>query len=226
SAGDGIVSREVVVEHRAPDWAIGLMGEQPHEIDGSIFRAIGGPDGEPVTGDVTDETGAQIALQRAIETLDRWLFGGQVSTCRILAAAFPGLRVGDWVIDSRSWRPNYATGQRGGPRLAQVMSVRELNPAWLEVTLVDAGPAEQPVQPPTLGTLSVTDDGVVSVPVTAVPAGGEAAVYYAVSATQPPSDSPLWTFLGRLSAPGTIQTPPLPAGVTVWVRARGEAAGR
>src|SRR5690606_20088136 len=131
-----------------------------------------------------------------------------------------------WVIDARSWRPNYRTHQRGGQTLAQVMAIRAADPAWLDVTLVDAGPAEQPVQPPTLGTLSVDDDGVVSVPVTAVPVDGEAAVYYAISATQPAPDSGLWTFLGRLSAPGTLQTPPLPAGVTVWVRARGEALGR
>src|SRR5690606_9744771 len=131
-----------------------------------------------------------------------------------------------WVIDARSWRPNYRTRQRGGQTLAQIMAIRSVDPAWLDVTLVDAGPAEQPVQPPTLGTLAVDDDGVVSVPVTAVPVDGEAAVYYAISATQPAPDSGLWTFLGRLSAPGTLQTPPLPAGVTVWVRARGEAAGR
>src|SRR5690606_36111878 len=181
SAGDGIASREVIVERRAPEWAIVLMGEQVHEIDGSIFRALGGPDGETVTGDVTDETGAHIALARAHETLDRWLFGGQVSSCRIRAADYPGLRVGDWVIDARSWRPDYRTRQRGGQTLAQVMAIRSVDPAWLDVTLVDAGPAEQPVQPPTLGTLSVNDDGIVSVPVTAVPTGSEAAVYYAIS---------------------------------------------
>src|SRR5690606_31576110 len=55
---------------------------------------------------------------------------------------------------------------------------------------------------------------------------GEAAVYYAVSTTLPPTDSPLWTFLGRTAMPATLTTPALPAGATVWVRARGEAAGR
>src|SRR5690606_8117581 len=159
-------------------------------------------------------------------TLDRWLLGGQISACRLVASAFRDLRVGDWVIDSRSWRPNYATGQRGGPRLAQVVSVREVNPAWLEVVLVDGGPAAVPLGQPTLGTLTVDSAGVVSVPVAAVPTGGEAAVYYAVSATQPPSDSPLWTFLGRTAMPATLTTPGLPAGATAWVRARGEAAGR
>src|SRR5690606_2916462 len=223
---DGIATREVVVEHRAPQWAIDLLGEKVHEIDGIIFRALSGADGSPVTGDITDETGAQAAEQRARETLDRWLLGGQISACRPMASAFPGLRVGDCAVYSPSWRPHFATRQRRGPRLAQVLSIREVHPAWLEVMLVGGGPAAAPLGQPTLGALSVNDDGVVSVPVTAVPAGGEAAVYYAVSATQPPSDSPIWTFLGRLSAPGTIQTPPLSAGSTVWIRARGEAHGR
>src|SRR5690606_40822907 len=83
SAGDGIATREVVVEHRAPQWAIDLLGEKVHEIDGIIFRALGGADGSPVTGDITDETGAQVAEQRSEEHTSE-LQSRENLVCRLL----------------------------------------------------------------------------------------------------------------------------------------------
>src|SRR5690606_12042836 len=125
SAGDGLAAIDVTVERRAPEWVIDLMGEQVHEIDGFLFRALGivGSAGtiDPASGDVTDETGHLEATRAAREILDRWVFGGQVSFARVMRSALPDLRPGQWVIDRRSWRPNYRELKRGGASLAQIM---------------------------------------------------------------------------------------------------------
>src|SRR5690606_18523296 len=90
----------------------------------------------------------------------------------------------------------------------------------------DAGPADQPLNAPTLGTPTVTADGAVQIPVTSVPAGGEAAVYYAVGMTAPMLGSGAWRLAGRVATPGPVLTPPQPDGATVWITARGEGLGR
>lgn len=230
SAGDGLASIDVTVERRAPEWVIDLMGEQVHEIDGFLFRALGivGSAGtiDPASGDITDETGHLEATRAAREILDRWVFGGQVSFARVMRSALPDLRPGQWVIDRRSWRPNYREGKRGGASLAQIMSVRALDPAWLEVSLVDAGPADQPLTAPTLGTPTAADDGIVTVPVTTIPTGGEAAIYYAVATSAPAWGSGAWRLAGRIGQAGDVFTPPQPAGAQVWITARGEGLGR
>lgn len=226
SAGDGIASIDVTVEHAAPQWARDLMGDHPLEIDGWLLRAIGGADGDPVTGDVIDETGAQVAAQRAREVIDRWLFGGQTSFVRVMESDFPGIREGSWVIDARPWRPNYREGKRGGQTLAQVVSVRAAVPGWLDLRLIDAGPADQPLNLPAIGPLALTDSGGVRIPVTTVPTGAEVAVYYAIATSEPAEGSGLWTWAGRVSAPGNVETPPVPAGARVWAYARSEAPGR
>src|SRR5690606_29542883 len=84
----------------------------------------------------------------------------------------------------------------------------------------------QPLSQPTLGTPTVTADGAVQIPVTSVPVGGEAAVYYAVGATAPVIGSGAWRFAGRTGVPGFVLTPPQPDGATVWITARGEGLGR
>src|SRR5690606_40419302 len=110
SAGDGLAAIDVTVERRAPEWVIDLMGEQVHEIDGFLFRALGivGSAGtiDPASGDVTDETGHLEATRAAREILDRWVFGGQVSFARVSRAALPDLRAGQRVIDRKSTRLN------------------------------------------------------------------------------------------------------------------------
>src|SRR5690606_25189461 len=107
------------------------------------------------------------------------------------------IRVGDWVIDARSWAPNYATGERGRNHLAQVVSVRDLSPAWREMRLVDAAPYDSPLAQPTLGTPVADADGVVAVPVEEIPGGAEARVDFALAADAPAVASGLWTHLGR-----------------------------
>lgn len=225
SAGDGLSSRDVTLR-RAPVDLVATLGEQPLKLDFWMFRALGGTDGQPISGDAADEHAAEVAVERQHQAIDRFAYGGVSSMVRLQASAFPDLAPGDWVLDARSWRPNYQTGTRGGNALAQVVSLRRLNPAWYEARLIDAGPADQPLDQPTLGTVSAAEDGTVSVPVTAVPDGGEARVDYAISATLPATDSPLWRFLGRTATPETLKSIPLPADVTVWIRARSEGIAR
>jgi hypothetical protein len=228
SGGDGIATQEVEVRRPAPPDLLDLLGERVHEVGGTdFFRALGGAEGRPVTGDVLDEAGAQRAIALGYEILDRWVFGGQTSFCQVAAADFPGLREGSWILDARSWRPVYRHGRRGSAAtLAQVAAVRAVSDTQLGLRLIDAGPADQPLDPPQLGAATVGEDGVLSAAVDAVVAGAEAAVEYALSPALPGQHSGLWTFLGRLGAPGVLRSAPLPAGVTAWVRARSVALGR
>ncbi|HEX7240640.1 MAG TPA: hypothetical protein VF263_10255, partial [Longimicrobiaceae bacterium] len=223
--GDGITSVEVTIERRHAE-SIAMLGEKEMQVETLLFRAVGGVDGEPLTGDVADEIGHHLAMERATQALDRFLYGAQRISARCRRSATVGLRVGDWVLVALSWLPEYGTGRRGSNRLAQVVAVKDLNPAWRELTLVDAGPANQPLAASTLGTLTASAEGVVTIPVASVPAGGEAAVSYAVSPTLPDNTSGAWRFLDRTAVTATLETPPLPAGSTVWVRTRGEAPGR
>ncbi len=224
-AGDGITSVEVTIERRHAE-SIAMLGEKEMQVDTLLFRAVGGVDGEPLTGEVADEIGHHLAMERATQALDRFLFGAQRISARCRRSATIGLRVGDWVLVALSWLPEYGTGRRGSNRLAQVVAVKDLNPAWRELSLVDAGPANQPLTSSALGALTVSAEGVVGVPVTLIPAGGEAAVSYALSPTLPGNTSGDWRFLERTAVTATLETPPLPAGSTVWVRTRGEAPGR
>lgn len=228
SDGDGIASKEVEQEFRfgiSPSER--LLGEQAHEIETEAFRALGGTDGSPVSGDVADETAAQLAKERTRQATDRYLFGGQIFGLPCRRAGLPnGLREGAWVLVAASFLPEYSTKRRGANRLCQIVTLRPVDPALVELTLEDAGPAHQPVGQPILGTVTATADGVISVPIIAPPERAHARVDYAISPTEPDPASPLWVFLDRTPVVTTLYSPALPAGATVWIRARGEKEGR
>lgn len=225
SAGDGLSQVEAVVERiHAP--SVEALGDKPLELEMEIFRAVGGVEGEPISGNVDSETAFALAMARADQALDRFVYGAQQVRARTRRSATASLRVGDWVFVNLSWLPDYRTGLRGGARLAQVTAVKDLDPAWRELTLVDAGPANQghPLFP-TLGTLAALESGAVQVPVLEIPGGGEARVEYAVADAVPPADAGVWLPLERTPVPAPLETPPLPPGVRVWVRARTEGPG-
>jgi hypothetical protein len=71
--------------------------------------------------------------------------------------------------------------------------------------------------------------GVLTIPISAIPTGATARVEYAVAnaqpATVPAADSGLWTLAGFTDVDTDIVTTPLPAGATVFVRARSEQTG-
>lgn len=226
SAADGILSApQTITVDPSLSEVQGVMGVQTLHIDGFLFRAIGGEDGQSPVGELTDEAGAQHARRIARDLLLRYLYGGQSSFVRVRRSEVP-VRVGDWVLDARSWAPNYSTGRRGRNHLAQVVAVRDINPAWRELRLIDAAPHANPVAQPTIGTPTEDAPGVVAIPVLTVPTDAEARVDYAVSPTLPETRSGLWTQAGRTRTPATVRTPVLPTGSIVWVRARGEQVGR
>ncbi|HEX2093313.1 MAG TPA: hypothetical protein VHG28_12975 [Longimicrobiaceae bacterium] len=225
STGDGLSQVEATLERiHAP--SVEALGDKSLELEMELFRAVGGVEGEAITGNVDSETAFALAMARADQALDRFVYGAQQVRARCRRPATAHLRVGDWVFVNLSWLPDYRTGRRGGARLAQIIAVKDLDPAWRELTLVDAGPANQ-AHPlfPTLGTPAATGDGVVEVPVTSIPVGGEARVEYAVADAVPAPGAGIWLPLERTPIPATLETPPLPSGARVWIRARTESQG-
>jgi len=224
ATGNSIESREV--EHQIRSTAVALMGEKVLEMAPVTLRALGGSEGDPITGDVFDEVGAKLAQRRASETLDRYRYGSQrfIVVCRRSDVTTVG--IGAWCIVSATWLPNYGTGERGANRLAQIIRVSDIDPSWKEFVLVDAGPHAQPIGQPTLGTPVANTDGTIDIPVNSLPSGGECRIDCAVNATEPAADSGLWIFMARVDQTGTVTTPPFPDSVKVWIRARGEAIGR
>ncbi len=222
---DLVLERDITIEHRVQD-SIDLLGEQPLEVDSVLLTTLGGGEGGPLDGDTTLETGYQVAQRIQRMALDRFALGGQFFSLLVdrSAALVEPLKVGAWVTVSVSWMPDYASGERGLSRLAQVTSRRNQDATWAHLTLVDAGTANAPLLPPTLGGLTSNAAGVVSVPIATVPVDAECRVDYAVNSTEPAVDSELWEFLARAGV-STVVTPPNPQGSTVWVRARSEAVG-
>ncbi len=225
---DTLQTRKVTVEHRIQD-SIDLLGEQPLEIDSELLSTIGPADGGPWTGDIGDDLGARVAERVTRMATDRFALGGQYFSLHAdrTDPDVEGLIAGSWVTVAVSWMPDYGSGRRGLNRLAQVIGRRDLNGAWTALSLIDAGTAQAPLAGPTLGSVTSDAFGVVSIPVTALGAGAEARVDYAISTLEPASSSGLWTFLGRVSSvPTTLTTRQITPDVTVWVRARSEAVGR
>lgn len=224
------VTQPVTARHRA---SIALNGEQALKIETTLLRAIGNSDGSPIYGDSTDERGAKVALRISQQILDRFAVGGQYFAVegRRTDADIEALEVGDYVIVGSTWHPDYNTGERGANRLAQVLGRRNLNAAWTSLTLIDAGSANAPLAQPTLGTVTVDSDGIITVPVTDQPDDAVTRIDYAVSATEPDADSEEWTLVDRVQytssgSPISVKSPPIPQGATAWVRARSEGVGR
>ena len=230
-----VASREVTVEHHDTD-SIALLGEQELTIESELLRSIAGPRGMPLVGDATDEVADQVARRTAHMAVDRLSRGGQYFALEGMRtdSDVEAVRVGDYVVVGVTWQPDYNTAERGANRLAQVLGRRNLDATWCSLTLIDAGSAFAPLGQPSFGVISVDSDGVVSIPITALPTTppntrpkAQARVDYAVNATEPPASSLLWQFLNRVRyAPKTLLTPRIAPGKTVWVRARGEARGR
>src|SRR5690606_9202281 len=136
-----------------------------------LWRSIGGEEGQGSPA-LSDDAAVRQARRLAGDLLLRFAHGGQSSFVRVRRSDpdMEGLTVGAWVLDARSWAPNYMSGRRGRNHLAQVVSIRDINPEWREIRLLDAAPHAHPTPQPTLGSLSETAPGVVAVPVATVPA--------------------------------------------------------
>lgn len=222
---DGLRSRTVTVERRAPQSVLDVMGEEDKlEINGWLFRALGGTTGD--SQNPQNEIGFLLGLEAGHRAIDRFSFGGQSGFGTIRASSFTGLRNGDWFIDGRSWRPNYGTGTRGGNSLAQIVSLRRISPTWLAFRSVDAGPEDALLAPPTFGAPVIDSENRLQVTCLTVPSGADFEVQYLVSATEPDANSLAWRTFGRATGTGTAGTVPLPEGAIVWARGRSIGVGR
>lgn len=224
--GQVIISREIQVEHRVSD-SIALLGERVLEVESVLLTAIGSIDGSPIFGDHQTEVGAQVADKITRMATDRFALGGQYFT--LLAdrtdTDVEALLPGSWTTVSVSWMPDYIAATRGLARLAQVVSRRNVSAAWCQLTLVDAGSSNAPLQQPDLGNIYMDGNGIVYIAFDSIPANTEGRVDYAISETTPGADD--WQWLDRVASTATIiKSPPQVPGTRFWIRARSEAVGK
>lgn len=202
-------------------------GTKPQVIEPETLRSVVS-ETDVFTRVPAEETGGMVSLRIGEELLRRFTNGAQIvhALCH-RTEDVDALNEGDWVIGAWSWLPNYATRERGMNRLLQVIQIRRSQPHLREFLLLDAGPHDQPIEQPTVGTLEENDDGSVTIPITDIPVGGRAEVQYALGETQPDANSGLWRTVAYLDEDADTRTPPYlwPARL-VWVRARGTQRGR
>ena len=206
------------------------LGEKPLKIEATAVRdmPISTPEGRPALV----SNASQYVLRRKDLIFDRARYGAQryVLRCRRSDAGVAAARTGDWANLQVSWLPDYSSRRRGLNRLAQIIGVREVNALWREFTIEDAGAQNNPLGAPTVGSIVINSNGSGTITISAVPAGAEVQIDYAVTAGTgtPPSTEGAWVPLGaRVTAAGQTRTTPiLPPGTALFVRARSEAAGR
>jgi hypothetical protein len=208
--------------------SVGLLGDHAVEYEPETIRAIGHPvTGAALNGQIIDETGPKLAQARALDLFDRFGYGVQEMEIKAQRrdAAVAAAKVGDWAYVASSWMPNYATGKRGINRIAQIIAIKDVDPASRTFTLLDGGPNSTPVGAPTIGTLTNSGSSVL-IPINSIPAGLYVNVEYAVASTQPAANSAAWMFCARADTVSSVKTPLLPPGATVWARARGVGENR
>lgn len=203
-----------------------LFGPKVVDFTPVTIRTLGAGTNN-LSGDLQDELGTLLARARAKELFDRFSYGSQ----RVKLSAFrdstgvANLKAGDWVVLGTSYLPDYVTGVRGIDRLMQVVTIQDHSSIIRKMELLDSGPAAAPLSIPTIGSLSYGASHV-TVTISSIPSGCDARVDFAVAAALPDVNSGVWTYVGRISSAGTVQTPFVPHGTTIWVRARSEAVGR
>lgn len=240
------VTRRYVLEASAE-----LFGTKAIEYEPVTIRSTGTL-GEALLTLIGGDTAQNISDRIGNDVLSRFGWGAAELSIGIRSgmAHGPGfdpytldLRVGQWVKVRASWLPNFITGTRSTYRYMQIKSLTDPEINYRRLRLIDGGPvveesvtgeSDDPdvlpfLEPPSFDYITETSD--LRVEITVIfpptpPTGYKARVDYAVSATEPSPSSGLWVPLGYLSSDGTLLTPVLPAGSTVWIRARGEVVGR
>jgi hypothetical protein len=228
--GDRIAEIPDGFEAHYQSGSIAEVGEQVLDIspitvrDAAIVN-VGFPFNETME---TFGAAASIVVKLKNEIFDRSRYG--VQRFPLLAStADAGVKTakpGDWCQLNQTWLPEYSTRLRGASRIAQIVSVNDIDPAWRRFIVETGGAVFAVFIPPVFGPLSVDAAGILSIPVTSIPAGGEAHVQVAFALSAPAADSNKWMTVGRVPAPQTITTQPIPIGLNAHVRARTEAAGR
>lgn len=89
----------------------------------------------PVSGDIVNEVGWQLAQLRQTHVQNRYSFGAPTIRLKVRRSLTQALRAGSWVLLNLSWLPDYVTGRRGLVALAQVIALGDLDCAWRQLTL-------------------------------------------------------------------------------------------
>jgi hypothetical protein len=89
----------------------------------------------PVSGDITDEVGYQLAQDRGNYLLARYSLGAPTMRFNVRRETVPDLRAGDWVLLNLTHLPDYVTERRGLEGLGQVVGLAHLDCAWDRVTV-------------------------------------------------------------------------------------------
>lgn len=222
-----LTTQKITIErNRLSDNSQRRHGTKPVTFKPLTLREIVS-DTQAEQGLTTNGIGALFATKVQEELLRRFTNGAQ--QCDVECArtvAVDALREGDWVIMAVSWLPDYVTRERGINRLMQITRVGRGDAHKRSFVLLDAGPHDVPLAQPSLGVTTATDNATATIPVTAIPAGAQAEVQFALGTVQPATDSGEWVSLLPLEAAGDAITPSLVPGMTVWTRARSVADGR
>lgn len=132
TTGDGLTTREIVVEWEDPI-SVERDGRQVLEIDGTAFAAIGTASAEPVLTTREDEAGFRLSQLRQLHVQNRYALGAPTISVAVMRTAIPTHRAGDWVLLDLTWLPDYVTARRGLVALAQIVALGDLDCAWRQV---------------------------------------------------------------------------------------------
>lgn len=144
---------ETEVEVQRIHTSVSLLGPQTVEYEPATVRSFSDFRESAVSGNTVDELGTQLALARGEELFNRFSFGAQKIECTVARANanIRGLKMGDWVSIASSHLPDYLTGIRGINRIAQIISIQDLDPNQRTFVLLDGGPNSAPLAAPVVG---------------------------------------------------------------------------
>ena len=135
-----LVEQEVQRHYLNAD-SVTTFGPKKIEYTPATIRSIGSVEGKPISGDVQDETGQQLADALGEAVLKRFKRGAPKFEAQCVATddTVQDLKIGDWVRVAATWMPDYQLGRRGLRRFMQIYSISDEDPSVRHVSLVDGG---------------------------------------------------------------------------------------
>ncbi|MDH5279528.1 MAG: hypothetical protein OEW52_00095 [Thermoleophilia bacterium] len=170
----------------------------------------------------------------ALDLFERFGDGPIYTDASPLSGAASAPAEGDWVrINLPGSYPALQNQSRTGSRIAQILS-KVYGADGVRFELLEGGPNSQPMGTPTISLAANAADpeNAIDVTVSGLEAGGSYEAHFAVATLEPAEDSSDWQFRharGSAVSPATSVTftvRGIPAGSTVWGRARETAVGR
>jgi hypothetical protein len=226
-------TREIIHQRISVDSI--LLGEKVINYEPDTVRSISNQvDGEANDGNVQSELGAQLAMRRGLDAINRFSKGAQRINVKARRgqAGIQDAKVGDWVTVGVSWLPDYVSGTRGINRLGQIIKIKNMGPSVRDFVVLDAGPLSQPLENATVVSVQPNNTtGQIEATVTAIPSatpGMTVRVEFevAISPTEPDNDAGEWSLMGIMSNTGIVKSQVMPPSTTCWVRWRCVAEGR